>query len=292
PRWLEPLARFAGFSTIPFDRGMPGFAKAVLSIRRRHFSRGVLLTPSFSSALMLRLGGVKSRRGTNTDSRTGLLTSVIDRKLIAHHHRSTIYMLLATGDLPGERPIPKLTVNREARSRFRDLVGTGAPLIGIIPGSNAPARTWPAERFAEVVEQLSRDGRVVVFGSAAEQERTRLVAGDVAIDLGGRTDLPMLAAGVAECEVVIGNDTGPLHLAAAVGARTISMWGAGKPDETAPPSGHVRLRDERLPCLECVKNVCPRRGRGYIADNAYMECMQLIATDQVVTAARAPSPDA
>ena len=287
PRWLAPLANMAGLPTLAFDKTARGFASVVLQLRRRHFQRGILLAPSFSSALMLRLGHVHSRRGTNTDHRSALLTSVVDRALLAHHHRTSIYMMLVTGELPAERPVPVLTVAREARAQFRALVGTQLPLIGIVPGSNAPSRTWFADRFAAVAAELARAGRtVVVFGSAKEAERTRDVAGGVAIDLGGQTDLPTLAAGLAECDIVIGNDTGPLHLAAAVGTRTISMWGAGKPAETGPPAGHTILRDTRLPCLECVKNVCPRKGKGFFLEEAHMECMQLVQTADVMSAAR------
>jgi ADP-heptose:LPS heptosyltransferase len=81
----------------------------------------------------------------------------------------------------------------------------------------------------------------------------------------------------------VSNDSGPLHLGAAVGTRTISMWGAGDPARTGPPQGHVVIRDRRLPCLECVKNQCPRRGAGYILPDAYMECMNLIAVNDVMT---------
>jgi heptosyltransferase II len=287
PRWLTPLSNMAGLPTLAFDKTTRGFASAVLQLRRRHFQRGILLAPSFSAALMLRLGHVHSRRGTNTDHRGVLLTSVVDRELIAHHHRASIYMMIVTGELPAERPVPALTVTREARAQFRALAGTDEPLIGIVPGSNAPSRTWFADRFAAVTAGLVREGRrVVVFGSATEKERTREVARDVAIDLGGRTDLPTLAAGLAECDIVIGNDTGPLHLAAAVGTRTLSMWGAGNPAETGPPAGHTILRDTRLPCLECVKNVCPRKGKGFFLEEAHMECMQLVQVADVMSAAR------
>lgn len=287
PSWLDSLARFAGFATIPFKPGARGIAAAAVELRRRSFARGILLTPSFSSALMLRLGGVRSRRGTDTDHRAVLLTSVVRRELIEQNHRASVYVMLGTGELPGERPVPKLAVSREVRGKFRNLVGTGLPLIGIFPGSNAPARTWDAGRFAEVAEVLSRDGRVVVFGGESEQTRTSVVAGDVAIDLGGKTDLPMLAAGLAECSLVVSNDSGPLHLAAAVGTQTISVWGAGNPAHTGPPMGQIVLRDTRLPCLACVKNVCPRQGQGYILERAHMECMQLIEVTGVVRAARA-----
>ena len=285
-RWLAPLAEMAGFHTIAFEPGTAGLFKAIVALRRRHFRRGILLTPSFSSALMLRLGGVRSRRGTNTDSRSALLTSIVDKKLIVNNHRSSVYSLLTTGDLPGRRPVPKLHVTREQRSRFRALVGTGVPLIGIVPGSNAPSRMWPAERFAEVARELSVDGRVVVFGSASEAERTSLVAGDVAIDLGGKTDLTMLAAGLAECGLVVANDSGALHLAAATGVPTVSIAGAGNMAETAPPLPNMILRDKRLPCLECVKNQCPRKGKGYILPDAYNECLHLIRVKDVVGAAR------
>jgi heptosyltransferase II len=287
PRWLAPLANLAGLPTLAFDKSARGFASAVLQLRRRHFQRGILLAPSFSSALMLRFGHVHSRRGTNTDHRTALLTSIVDRALLAHHHRSSVYMMLVTGELPPARPVPVLTVTRDARAQFRALAGTDQPLIGIVPGSNAPSRTWFADRFAAVAGALAREGkRVVVFGSAKEQGRTHEVAATGAIDLGGRTDLATLAAGLAECDVVIGNDTGPLHLAAAVGTRTIAMWGAGNPAETGPPAGHTILRDTRLPCLECVKNVCPRKGKGFFLEDAHMECMQLIQVADVISAVR------
>ena len=233
---------------------------------------------------MLRAGGVRSRRGTDTDSRGFLLTSKIDKQLIAHQHRSALYMLLVTGEVSAV--VPKLHITREARSRFRNLVGTGAPLIGVVHGSHAATRTWPAERFAEIACQLSVDGRVVVFGADAERERTAMVAGDVAIDMGGRTDLPMLAAGLAECGMVVCNDSGPLHLAAAVGTPTASVWGAGNPAETGPPHGHMILRDERLPCLECVKNVCPRQGKGTILPGAHNECLHLIEVEDMIGAIR------
>jgi ADP-heptose:LPS heptosyltransferase len=280
PKSLINLIELAGFEVIPFE----GHFSTAAKIRRRKFDRGILFTPSFSSAVLLKLGGVKTRRGTNTDKRGFLLTNQVDAGLLEHTHRTSVYWLLATGELPAERPVPFLAIPSALNAEFSSLLpAKAAPKrIGIFPGSNAPARRWGEQRFQELVRKL-KDYQVVVFGGPDERALTRTVAGDVAIDMGGRTTLPLLAAGLATCDIVITNDSGPLHLAAAVGTPTISFWGAGDPARTGPPHGHIILRDRRLPCLECVKNQCPRSGPGYILPDAYMECMQLISVDDVVT---------
>jgi heptosyltransferase II len=285
PKALTALIELAGFRTIPYESPLA----TAKQLRKLKFERGILFTPSFSTALTFALGRVKERRGTNTDNRGFLLTQKVDAQLLEHTHRSAVYWLLATGEPPASRLIPSLPISSELKHEFMKLLPAShaAKRIGIFPGSNAPARRWGADRFAELVTKLTRNAQVVVFGGPGERELTSTVAGDVAIDLGGRTSLPMLAAGLACCDLLITNDSGPLHLGAAVGTQTISLWGAGDPARTGPPAGHVVMRDRRLHCLECVKNQCPRRGPGYILPDAYMECMQLIPVDDVLTSVNA-----
>jgi ADP-heptose:LPS heptosyltransferase len=209
----------------------------------------------------------------------------VDAQLLEHTHRAAIYWFLCTGEMPRQPPVPQLTVPHKLRDEFEALLRPQSAIrrVGIFPGSNALARRWSAPRFKELAHRAAaRGNQVVIFGGPAERELTREVAGDVAIDLGGQTTLALLAAGLASCHQVITNDSGPLHLAAAVGTPTISLWGAGDPARTGPPDGHVVIRDRRLPCLECVKNQCPRRGAGYILPDAYMECMNLISVDDVL----------
>ncbi|HEY0304708.1 MAG TPA: glycosyltransferase family 9 protein [Longimicrobiales bacterium] len=285
PKGLGSLIELAGFRPIPHETPLA----TAKHLRKLAFGRGILFTPSFSTALTLALGRVKERRGTNTDNRGFLLTNKVDPALLAHTHRSAVYWLLATGELPATRPVPSLAISSDLKHEFEELVpaGPAQKRIGIFPGSNAPARRWGAERFAELVTKLTPTHQVVVFGGPDEKELTSAVAGDIALDLGGRTSLSLLAAGLASCDLVVSNDSGPLHLAAAVGTQTVSLWGAGDPARTGPPPGHVVLRDRRLPCLECVKNQCPRSGPGYILPDAYMECMQLIPVDDVLTSVNA-----
>lgn len=283
---LAPLLVLSGLPgrTLAFERGRRGFLDAAAQLRRGAYHRGVLLTPSFSSALLLRAGGVAHRRGTATDRRRLLLTERVAAQDLAGLHRSEQYMVLATRKRPAERPVPRLEVPAALTHRWRTLLGDAdAPTIGLFPGSNAESRRWDPARFAETARQLTeQDARVVVFGGPQERLLTAEVAGRVAIDMGGRTDLPLLAAGLADCALLITNDSGPMHLAAAVGTRTVSLWGPGDPAVTGPPRGHVLLRHPELGCVPCVRNRCPRHGPGDMLPEAHRECMQLISVGEVV----------
>ncbi len=129
--------------------------------------------------------------------------------------------------------------------------------------------------------------RVVVFGGPSERDLTAIVAGRSAFDAGGRTDLPLLAAGLASCDILVTNDSGPMHLAAATGTTTLSIWGPGNPASTGPRgTGHRLIRRADLPCVPCVKNACPRRGAGFILPDAELECLNLITPTEVLAEAR------
>jgi heptosyltransferase-2 len=292
-RGLAPLAALARFEgrLIELERGAAGFLDAARQVRRGRYERGVLLTPSFSSALMFKLGRVRRRRGLNTDRRGALLTDRIARAEAESHHRAVLYAMLVTGVTPSSPPVPQLAVPAEVRERWRRLAGPRTRwTAGLFPGSNAPSRRWDPYRFAELARRLTaRGARVIVFGSRREADVTRVVAGDVAFDAGGRTDLPLLAAGLAECDILVTNDSGPLHLAAAVGTATVSLWGAGDPAISGVAGAkHRMLRRADLPCVPCVKNECPRSGAGYLLPKAERECLQLIEVPEVLAATGRP----
>ena len=260
------LLHLAGLTgrIIPFR----GISDATRALRAARYERGVLLPPSFSSALIFVLGGVHKRRGTDTDRRRLLLTDAIPVESFHGMHRAAQYMaLVGSAVAKGAVLLPRLDVPRVAHE---------GRVIGVFPGGNARSRRWEPDRFAELVRRLARRGdQVRVFGGPTERELTARVAGDAAIDLGGKTDLAQLAAGIASCDLLVTNDTGPLHLAAAVGTPTVSLWGAGDPLVTGPLGiGHRMLRHPELDCVPCTKNDCP------LAVDRY-RCLNLITVDDV-----------
>ncbi len=286
-RPLAPLIALVVPDVIPLPSGAAGFARTVRRLRAERPERGVLLTASFSSALLFAIGRVPERIGTATDRRERLLTEAIPPEALEGMHRAAAFWRIATGDSPSEPPASKLTIPPELVERWQELVPPAdGPAIGMIPGGAAASRRWDPYRFATLGQRLAGQGaRVIVFGGPGEEELTAAVAGSWALDLGGRTDLPLLAAGLDACDLVVSNDTGPLHLAAAVGTRTLSLWGAGDPAVTRPlGTGNAILRRGDLPCVPCVLNECPRSGAGYVLPSAERECMRLIRVDAVAEA--------
>ena len=284
-RRLIPVLELSGSQgqILPFDRGAAGFLRAVRVLRRGRYDKAILLTPSFSSALVFRSAGIPARRGTATDRRSTLLTDQVSLQRFTGLHRSTAYFVLVTGGIPTQTPAPRIEIPATLQERWRALSGLAPGGIGIFPGSHAASRRWPPERFHELTRRLVDHGqRVVVLGGPAELSLTAQVGAGGGFDAGGKTDLPLLAAALADCALLVTNDSGPLHLAAAVGTPTVSLWGAGDPQITGPVGKrHRLLRHPELPCVPCVLNECPRHGKGTQLPEAERECLALISVDEV-----------
>ena len=289
--WLAPIVVMAGGSgeVIPFERGASGFASAVRELRRRGYREGVLLTSAFSAAWLFRCGGVRRLRGTSTDGRGFLLSDRVEADTLRPLHRIHAYGRLLGQDVSGEPRVHRLTPPPATVERWRSKLPVGdGPVVGIVPGSNAPARRWPAERFGEVASSLeARGARVVVVGSPNETDLTARVASRAAgaLDAGGRTDVTDLAALLSLCDLVLTNDTGAMHLAGAVATPTVSLWGSSDPMEVrqvgAPDS---RVSGPELACRPCRRNHCERRGAGAVLADAHEECMRSIEVRAVLDA--------
>jgi heptosyltransferase-2 len=286
---LLEMARVPG-EVIPLDRGARGFARAVGQLRARRYGRGVLLSAAFSAAWLFRCGGVRHLRGTATDGRSFLLAEKVEVETLRGYHRTRVYDLLLGNDAEGPPRAYPVVVPAERVERWRAMVdqARAGALVGVFPGANAPARRWPADRFASLARELQRLGaQVVVLGGPEEVALTGSVAAAApgVFDLGGRTDLVDLAALLSLCDLVVTNDTGPMHLAGAVGTPTVSLWGPSDPREVRQVgSPDTRVTGPGLPCKPCRRNHCRRRGAGTLLADAHEECMRLIEVRDVLAA--------
>jgi ADP-heptose:LPS heptosyltransferase len=150
--------------------------------------------------------------------------------------------------------------------------------VVVHPGASVPARAWPADRFAEAVEALSDEGhRVLVTGGPGERALTAAVAGTRGVDLGGATSLPEMAAVLDGAAAVVVGNTGPAHLAAAVGTPVVSLFSPVVPAERWAPYGvpTVLLGDQSAPCRNTRARECPVPGH---------PCLTSVTAQDVVAA--------
>src|SRR5579883_134135 len=160
---------------------------------------------------------------------------------------------------------------------------TDWPLVGLHPGAHAGARRWPIERFAVVATAAWRQFglRPVILGTETELGRAlrqRITSAAQPIDLTGRTSLGALVALIRRLGVLIGNDSGPAHLAEAVGTPSVVIFGSGHPLDWGPPGQRVHriVADWSAPCRGLRQCGCP--------DDSSACCLQAVSTGQVLEA--------
>jgi ADP-heptose:LPS heptosyltransferase len=283
PLSLTPILGMAGLSAevIPFPRRVPAW-RATRWLRGAEYGAAYLFDPGAAAALTVRLAGIPLR-GRAAFDRVG-----------KGEHRVDEYLRIVDPEAgAGRRVAPRLELSSRAREDFRRLVGDRfeRPALAIVPGSRARARRWPEGRFTALAGLLAGQvGTVIAFGAPDDAVLAARVAaggGSRGVDLGGRTSLPVLAAGLAECDLVVANDNGALQLAAAVGARGVGIFGPRSPERFGPLTGGIRtLWHSMLPCAPCGRDSCRRFGRGSILSEARDECTQLIAVEAVTRVVR------
>lgn len=232
-------------------------------LAERGVDQALLLTSFHQSplplALLLRLAGVPTIAAVSVDY-PGALLDV--RHWVSDELHEVERGLSLAATLGHRLPPGDDGRLRVRRSADRPLAGAEPPYVVVHPGASVPARAWAPERNAELVEALTSSGRrVVVTGAASERELTARVAGPRALDLGGATTLSGLAGVLAHADVLVVGNTGPTHLAAAVGAPTVELFAPTVPAHRWRPWGvpHVLLHRE-VPCAGCRARACPVPG--------------------------------
>ena len=231
---------------------MRGMLRLSRRLRQRHYALALAAHKSWRTGAMLLLAGIPRRIGFASAPAAGLYTERVVRPLALHDCDRLLQLLRPFGDLEAT-PRPSLSVDEDTQRQARALLAparaTGRPLAGICPGSVWRTKRWPASAYAELVRRLETAGYAcVLLGSPAERDLTRMVydgADGQGLDLGGATDLTVLAAVLAEMSVVVSNDSAPMHLATAVGVPQVAVFCATVPAQGyGPRSEHAPNRTE------------------------------------------------
>ena len=265
----------------------------VREVRARRIDEAVLFTSFHQSALplalLLRLAGVPRISATSEDY-PGALLDVrhrVDERLDVPEPERALSLAAAAGFRLPPGDAGRLAVRRPLPDA-RALV-PAVPYVVLHPGAAVPARTWPAARCAEAARLLVEAGwAVVVTGAPGERELTAAVAGAAPgqiFDLGGATSLPEAAAVLAGAGAVVVGNTGPAHLAAAVGTPVVSVFSPVVPAARWAPYGvpHVLLGDQDAACRGTRARECPVPGHPCLAA---VTAADVVAAVEELTGAR------
>ena len=254
-------------------------------IRKSNFDVGILFTNSFSSAFLFFLAGLKKRIGYKTDLRSLLLTDGIPLpKNLDELHQRDYYFEIVKKLVPGSEfpKDPSLHLTSKETEKADNIleslgIGKDTKIVGICPGASyGPAKMWQIKKFKSLAEKITKDknAKVLIFGSKKEEELGEIIRRnrkkDI-VNLCGKTTIRELMALIKKCNFFITNDTGPMHVAAALNVPVIAIFGPTNTRRTSPLGPSIMIKKE-VSCLPCKHRICPLKNH---------ECMEKISVEEV-----------
>ena len=293
PAWTMPLLdrmpEVSGKIALPFKHGQLALRERIRfgrSLRANAYQQAILLTNSLKSAILPMAAGIPRRTGYLGEWRYGLLNDIrpLDKQALPRTVDRFVNLGLPPATpLPTSLPDPHLKADRtkaaETLARLNH-AEPSKPVIGLCPGAEyGEAKRWPAEYYAEVANRaLAQGNEVWLFGSDKDALVTasinRLTQGRC-LDLGGRTRLGEAVDLMALCDTVVSNDSGLMHVAAALGVKVIAVYGSSDPHHTPPMSSQADVLWLGLDCSPCFKRTCPL---------GHLNCLRQIAPERVLHA--------
>ncbi len=252
------------------------------SLRKQKIHMAVLFPNSFDSALLARLAGIPLRAGYSTDGRRFLLNMPVKVPGDKEKRHQVFYYCKLVEELSAKIPeaqdvvtgrkapelflrVPDAGVS-SARSLLEDsgLLDTGRPLVGLNPGAAyGPAKCWPADKYAALALELERalDCHILVFGTEKEKATGEKICeslGGRAYNLAGKTSLEQVMGLIARLNLLVTNDSGLMHVGAALGTKLVAIFGSTNPVTTGPWSQNALVVRHELSCSPCLKRDCSR----------------------------------
>ena len=295
PRAAEIFAGFPQVDEIILYRrkeeGKKAFIETMQRLRRERFDLAILFQNAFEAALLTFLGRVKLRIGFDTQGRGLLLTHKLNKPPLNRHQTNDYLDVVAAAERlclksSNSQSLPVMTPQASQLSSASDLLrqygiqnGNHKLIVLNAGATNSRAKCWPENYFAELADRIVNelDARIILIGAGAERENAERVIAQMkhptnALNLAGKSTIPELIGILAKADLVITNDTGPAHVAAALSVPTLTIFGPTNEFETAPLGSHSELiRAEGIECERCMHRECPIDHR----------CMTRLTVDKV-----------
>jgi heptosyltransferase-2 len=264
---------------IPYDttgehRGIRGRERLAAQLRDGRFAVALLLQNAFDAAWLAWRAGIPERIGYDRDGRSLLLTKAIKvprpGEIPSHERFYYLELLRRAGWIEQLHDDPHITlhVSDAARRHASQILldeGSSPNAIRIAVSAGASygsAKCWSPMRFARVLNELHlrADSDIILFGTAAEATVSDAIAADLRrapIDLTGKTSIADLPALLSQCHIFLGNDSGAMHVAAAVGLPVVAIFGPTDPFGTAPVTPRATIVQQKPFCSPCFLRRCP-----------------------------------
>ena len=254
-------------------------------LRPSGYEQAIVLPRSWKAALVPWLAGIPRRTGYRGELRYLLINDrrPFDPAVLDQTFKRFVALGLEPGEPVGDVPQPRLRVDTEQQAGTIDRLGldAGHPVIAMMPGAEyGPAKCWPVDYYRELAAVLAGRGYAVwVFGSAKEAAvGAAIAAGGSATNLCGRTTLDEAIDLLGACEQAVSNDSGLMHVAAAVGTRVIALYGSSSPAFTPPLTDRAVVHYLALDCSPCFERRCPL---------GHYDCLQKIRPADVLASIEA-----
>ncbi len=295
PAWtlplLERMPEVNKGIALPFKHGQFALFERIKfgkSLRHQAYNQAIILTNSFKSAILPFAAKIPVRTSFLGEMRYRLINDI--RSLDKIKLPRTVDRFVALGALNDnfgkvEIENPTLIVNHENAISALKKLGFNAPsrkVLGLCPGAEyGESKRWPAEYYAEVArDALIKGWQVWLFGSEKDIPVTAQInqlTDNKCLDLGGKTKLGEAIDLMSLCSAVVSNDSGLMHVAAALNKKLVAIFGSSNPQHTPPMSKKATVEYLDLACSPCFKRECP-----LTAKEAHLACLRNITTNMVI----------
>lgn len=272
PAWSNPILKrmpeVRDVINLPVSHGELGFItryKIGKSLRYKKYDQAIITPRSYKSALIPFFASAKKRTGYRGEMRYGVINDIhpLDKNIL----KQTVQRYVALGlsktiGQPPETPYPSLTVDKENLNKVmkRLSLNTDKPVIALLPGAEyGEAKRWPIAYYSSLAEKIIAEGyQVWVLGSEKDNLKAKqIIKSENIINLCGQTTLEDSIDLLSVCACAVTNDSGLMHIAAAVDIPLIAIYGSSTPEYTPPMSNKAIIEYIKLECSPCFERQCP-----------------------------------